>query len=138
MITIKQQPLNAELKKRIYEGFSQHSIAMTGYDEKGESIAFVAMDREIFAGAVVAEVFWGALHIKYVYIEEPFRGREIATRLMEQCFTYGRKNRCAFAFVETMSFQALEFYQKLGFELEFTRGGYSHSTSFHYLKKVLI
>jgi len=37
-----------------------------------------------------------------------------------------------------MSFQALEFYQKMGFELDFTRPGYAHGTSFHYLSKKLI
>lgn len=44
---------------------------------------------------------------------------------------------CPFAFVETMSFQALDFYRKMGFELEFTRSGYKHGTAFHYLRKLL-
>jgi len=54
---------------------------------------------------------------------------------MEHAFTFGRENKCPFAFVETMSFQAVEFYQKIGFQLEFTRSGYAHGTSFHYLRK---
>ena len=29
------------------------------------------------------------------------------------------------------------FYEKMGFELEFTRSGYKHNTSFHYLRKNL-
>lgn len=50
---------------------------------------------------------------------------------------YGRSNKCPFAFVATMSFQAREFYEKIGFTLEFTRSGYKHGTSFHYLRKEL-
>lgn len=39
--------------------------------------------------------------------------------------------------VETMSFQAPEFYQKMGFKIEFSRPGYAKNNCFHYLKKNL-
>ena len=138
MFDIRLQPLSKELKEKIYEAFSRHAIEMTGHDEKFDSVAFIANNQDgIFVGVVVVEIFWGALHVKYVYVEEEYRGRGIATNLMENAFKYGRNNQCSFAFVETMSFQALGFYQKMGFELEFSRSGYKHDTSFHYLRKNL-
>jgi ribosomal protein S18 acetylase RimI-like enzyme len=138
MIDVKQQALSDDLKKQIYEGFSRHAIETTGYNEKFEPVAFVAMDKQNFAGAVVVEKFWGALHVKYVYVNDAYRNRGLARKLMQQAFVYGLENNCPFAFVETMSFQALEFYKKMGFELEFTRNGYAHKTSFHYLRKDLL
>lgn len=137
MIEIKHQTLSNDLKKKIYEGFSRHAIATTGQDEKFDAVAFVANEKGIFSGAIVAELFWGALHIKYVYVEDKYRGHGVATQLMESALNYGRDHKCPFAFVETMSFQALRFYQKMGFTLEFTRSGYKHETSFHYLRKDL-
>ena len=138
MVCIQRQLLTPDLKKQIYDGFSRHAIAMTGYNEISEPEAFFALDGEGLAGAVVVEKFWGALHVKYVYVEDVYRGQGLATRLMEEAFAYGREQKCPFAFVETMSFQALGFYQKIGFQLEFTRSGYSHETSFHYLRKELL
>ena len=138
MIEIRKQPLTDTLKAVIYDGFRLHSIAMTGHDGKNDLIAFVAMDKQDFAGAVAVAVFWGALHIKYVYVTEKYRDQGLGTRLMEYAFLYGKKNQCPFAFLETMSFQALEFYERLGFSLEFTRTGFSHGTSFHYLRKDLL
>ena len=138
MIEVKQQFLTESLKKQIYEGFSRHAIEIIGYDEKFDPVAFIASNKEFFAGALVAELFWGALHIKYVYVEDQYRGQQVASRLMKEALNYGKANQCPFAFVETMSFQALGFYQKMGFELEFTRTGYKHGTSFHYLKKNLM
>lgn len=133
---IKLQPLTQELKQQIYDGLSRHAISMTGHDEKFEPAAFIASDENgSFAGAVVVEIFWGALHVKYVYVQEEYRGAGIATKLMKRALSYGQENQCPFAFVETMSFQALSFYQKMGFKLEFTRSGYKHETSFHYLSK---
>jgi ribosomal protein S18 acetylase RimI-like enzyme len=132
-LNIKEQILTEELKKQIYDGFSRHAIEMTGYDEKLDSIAFVAMDKDSFAGAIVVELFWGALHIKYLYVADSYRNQKIGARLLQRAVDYGLEHNYTFAFVETMSFQALEFYQKMGFKLDFTRSGYSHGTSFHYL-----
>jgi GNAT superfamily N-acetyltransferase len=136
-IDIKEQFLSEELKKKIYEGFSRHAIQMTGYDEKGDAVAFVAMDSSRLSGAIVVERFCSALHIKYLYVDDHYRNQGLGARLMQKVFGYGLKHNCPFSFVETMSFQALDFYQKMGFELEFTRSGYAHGTSFHYLSKKL-
>lgn len=138
MITFEQQPLTPELKKLINDGFSRYAMATVGHDEKNEPVAFLAMEGESVAGAVVVEIFWGALHVKNLFVEEGFRGHGLATQLMEQALAFGLENRCSFAFLETMSFQALGFYQKLGFELDFTREGFAHGTAMHYLKKVLL
>jgi len=135
MIEISQQPLTEEIRKQVYDGFSRHAIATIGVDEKIEPIAFVAMEDGVFAGTVVVALFWGALHVKHVYVEEKFRGQGLGTCLMNQAFQYGKEHECPFAFVETMSFQASGFYQKFGFTIELTRTGFSHGTSFHYMKK---
>lgn len=134
---IKQQPLTDDIKRQIYEGFSRHAISEIGHDEKFEPVAFLATKGIDFAGAIVVELFWGALHVKYIYIEANYRGQDLGTTLMKTALQYGHDQGCPFAFVETMSFQALDFYQKMGFQLELTRTGYAHGTSFHYLRKDL-
>lgn len=137
MIEIQPHAITPELKQRIQEGFAQHAQATIGYDEKLEPISFVATYEGEFAGAIVIALFWGALHLKYLYVEEAQRSLGIGTRLLQEACEYGRAHFCPFIFVETMSFQALDFYRKGGFQLEYTRPGYSHGTSFHYLRKDL-
>ncbi|HXF90448.1 MAG TPA: GNAT family N-acetyltransferase [Candidatus Nitrosotenuis sp.] len=136
-LTIHQTQLTEELKKHIFDGFRDHALLKTGIDGREAPVSFVAYNGIDFAGAVVVEVFWGQLHIKYVYVEEKFRGQEIATNLLSRALLFGKERGCQFAFVETMNFQALEFYQNLGFVLEFTRSGFAQGTSFHYLMKDL-
>lgn len=137
MIEITKASFNDDLKRQVYEGFRQHAIEEIGCDEKFDPVAFIARANGQFVGVVVGELFWGSLHIKYVYVDLQYRGQKIASTLMDHLLNYGRDNNCSFAFVETMNFQAPDFYQKLGFKLEFTRSGYSHGTSFHYLRKDL-
>lgn len=138
MIQFKQEAVTEALKKQIDEGFSRHSIAVTGFDERGTPVAFTVYDGELFIGGVIVAIFWGALHIKTLFLDEAYRGQGVGRGLMEHAFQYAKAHDLPFAFVETMSFQALEFYQKLGFELEFTRPGYAHGTSLHYLRKALV
>jgi len=132
---IIQQPLTTELKNRIYSGFKEHTIKVMGQDGFGDPIAFIAIENNDLIGAVVAQPFWGTLHIKYVWVKEAYRGKKIGTLLTQRACEYGRNLNYLFAFVETMSFQALEFYQKLGFTLEYTRSGYAEGLAFHYLRK---
>lgn len=127
-------PMTNALKDTIYEGFSRHALMMTGHDEKFESVAIVCNEGDLLAGALVYQQFWGAMHIKYLYVHESKRGRGIGTELVNRAVAIAREMDMPFAFVETMSFQALDFYRKVGFVLEYTRSGYAHNTSFHYLR----
>lgn len=135
---ITEEPLTNSLKAIIYDGFSRHSIAETGHDEKHSPICLVARENGEFQGAVTFEIFWGALHIKYAFIEDGNRGKRLGSRLLQQAENWGREHGCTFAFLETMNFQALDFYLKNGYKHEFTRNGFSHNSSFHYLRKELL
>ncbi|RYE05771.1 MAG: hypothetical protein EOP33_00685 [Rickettsiaceae bacterium] len=58
-------------------------------------------------------------------------------QLINSMLSFGKKEGLTFAFGETLNFQALEFYKKNGFKLEFTRNGFQADVSFHYLRKYL-
>lgn len=135
---INQNKLTEEVKKKIFKGFSQQALESTGIDGLSEEpISFEIYDETLLVGAIVVQPFWGQLHIKYLFVEKDYREQGIARMLMNHALEFGRKRECHFAFVETMSFQAPEFYKKMGFTIEFSRAGYAENTSFHYLKKPL-
>ncbi|OJU79981.1 MAG: GNAT family N-acetyltransferase [Chlamydia sp. 32-24] len=137
-LQIKQNTLSDEIKKKIFQGFSEQAIEATGINGLSEEpISFEVFDRSEFVGAIVVQMFWEQLHIKYLFVEKKYRGQGIATQLMNHALEFGKKRGCHFAFVETMSFQALEFYRRCGFVIDFSREGYAKNTAFHYLKKNL-
>lgn len=69
------------------------------------------------------------IHNKYA------RAHKICAHVKYVHYFFGKQRGCHFAFVETMSFQAPEFYRKMGFKIEFSRPGYAKNTIFHYLTK---
>jgi GNAT superfamily N-acetyltransferase len=135
--TIEETPCTTELTEKADTGLSQHGLEATGFNEPIVRTAFVAKDGKTFAGCVTANIIWKTLHIRFMFVEAPYRGQKLGTALLEKALEYGRANGCAVAFVDTLSFQARGFYQKLGFELEFTRTGLAHDVSLYYLKKDL-
>jgi ribosomal protein S18 acetylase RimI-like enzyme len=132
---IHQSTLTPGLTNKIFEEFSKAAIKATGIDGLSEkAIPFEIRKGENLIGCIVVQMFWGQLHIKYLFVQEQYRLQGIATKLMEHAFEFAKSRGCTFAFVETMNFQALGFYQKLGFKVELSRYGYDKDTSFHYLK----
>lgn len=135
---INQNKLEERIKKKIFDGFEKKAIKATGINGLSEEpISFEIFNEKEFVGAIVVQEFWGQLHIKYLFVEEDYRGQGIATQLMNHALEFGRQRKYSFAFVETMNFQAPDFYQKMGFTIEFSRPGYSKNTIFHYLRKNL-
>ena len=139
-ININLEPFTPDLKNQLYEGFRRNALARIGAHEIRDAIAFVARgDDGILVGTIVVEIFWGSLHIVYLFVEEANRGQGIGTRLLQQALEYGRGQHAAFAFLETMSYLNVSgFYEQMGFYLEFTRSGYTHNNSFHYMRKNLV
>lgn len=136
---LKQSILTSELKERVEKIFTEHAIESTGGNDLVEdSVVFEIHEKnEEFIGCIIVRRFWGQLHIKNLVVDKKYRGHGYGKKLIEIALEYGKKQGCNFAFVETMSFQAPEFYQKLGFKLELKRDGYSRETSFCYLRKDL-
>lgn len=135
---IRQTQVTKEIKNWVYKGFARHAVLSTGINGLAEDpIAFCIDHQDEPVGMIALQLFWEQLHIKYLFVEEPFRNQGMGRHLMEHALAYGKLKGCEFAFVETMSFQAPEFYTKMGFQIEFSRSGYAHHTTFHYLKKSL-
>jgi len=133
---IIKDTLTDPLKQIIYDGFRQHDIARTGASEIEKPVAFYIQDsQDQVISAIVARTFWGNLHIKYVWTHEEHRSNGYASKLMNEIFNFAKEKGHSFAFIETMNFQAPEFYKKFGFQVELIRKGYSRGASFYYMRK---
>lgn len=137
MIEINLAELREQDKKSIFAGSSKHAVAMSGLDPEITSIVYLAKEGEAIAGALMLELFWGALHIKHLYVSADFRGHSLGGKLIQKAKEVAKEKECPFIYVETMCPQMLQFYQKAGFNLEFTRGGFSRNASqYHLMYKI--
>lgn len=88
-------------------------------------------------GGLTGRTHWQCLDIAYLWVDERHRGRGFASRIMDAAESEAFSRGCRRAFLDTLSFQALNFYQKRGYT-EFGRlSGFSGKHDRHYLWKRL-
>lgn len=91
---------------------------------------------KILGGAVCA-TYWQVFSIEMLWVDESLRGMGIGRQLMLDAEAAARRHNCRFMHVDTMSFQARGFYEKLGFQLFGALTGYPNGMERYYLQKFL-
>lgn len=129
----KIENMSDEIQAKINDEFYKYQIETTGPIEY-KTVVFTARQNNELIGVLTAIIKWGQLHIKTLIVDSTYRKHGIGSQLMQQTFNYGRDNGCTIVYVETSSFQAPDFYKKIGFVVEFIRDGYKNGYSYYYLK----
>ena len=82
---------------------------------KSEPVTVVAKVGDELIGGIAGSVHLGWLSIDVTYIAEDHRGKGLGRELMLAIEEEGRRLGATRAYVETASFQAQGFYEKLGY-----------------------
>jgi GNAT superfamily N-acetyltransferase len=93
-------------------------------------------DAEIIMGGLAGETYCGWLCIRYLWVRDDLRSRGFGRELMARAETRAVERGCHSAWLDTFSFQARGFYEKLGYE-EFGTLDYPPNHKRHFMKKRL-
>jgi len=96
---------------------------------------FVREGAQIVAG-LAGETYCGWLFVKYLWVSEELRSKGVGRKLMGRAEALAIERGCHSAWLDTFSFQARGFYEKLGYE-EFGRLDYPPDHQRHFLRKRL-
>jgi GNAT superfamily N-acetyltransferase len=66
-------------------------------------------------GGLLGETYWGWLHVRILWLDEHARGRGYGSRLLAKAEEEAVRRGCYHAHLDTMSFQALPFYERHGY-----------------------
>ena len=73
-------------------------------------------NKNIIAG-ILGGTYWGWMHIDILWVDENFRKKGIGSRLLKAAEDEARKRGCHSVHVDTMSWQAPDFYKKHGYKI---------------------
>jgi GNAT superfamily N-acetyltransferase len=86
---------------------------------------------------LTGETFGNWLCIHYLFVEDHLRKDGLGSKLLEVAENEARNRGCKYAFVDTFSFQAPEFYIKHGYNEVFTLNDYPYAGKrFYYTKEL--
>jgi GNAT superfamily N-acetyltransferase len=117
-VTIVFDPYAGPAHREIVDNIvSFHNIAVTGQAEWYPVAFFLKDKRGEVLGGVLGGIWAAGLHIGTLGVTAPMRGSGYGKQLMEQAELYAVERGCTMAFLETFSFQARPFYEKLGYRV---------------------
>jgi GNAT superfamily N-acetyltransferase len=108
-----QHPAAAQLTLGLMQFNERHGRA---YDFVPLRLAQLDAASNIYSGLLGA-TGWGWLSVDVLFVPPALRGSGLGRALMLEAMAVAKARGCSGAMLDTFSFQALGFYQKLGFEV---------------------
>lgn len=98
---------------------------------------FIRDENGAIVGGCGGNDLYGGLYIDQLWVNESLRGKGYGTQLLQRVEALAKDKHCNFITVNTFDWEALDFYKKLGFYVEFERKGFDKNSVFYFLRKDL-
>jgi GNAT superfamily N-acetyltransferase len=107
----------ADVRDIVQALVDNYNIAITGQAEWYPVAFFLKDENGEVLGGLLGDVWAAWLHIRTLAVAAPARGHGFAREMMHRAELYAIDRGCTDAFLDTFSFQARPFYEKLGYRV---------------------
>ncbi|MGD9152279.1 MAG: GNAT family N-acetyltransferase [Gammaproteobacteria bacterium] len=96
----------------------EYNISQVGMYGKREPVFFGYYDDEnnLIAG-LYGYLVWGMLYLDLLWVSENYRNKKLGKNLMYKAEEFAKEKEALYIRVNTATFQALDFYEKCGYEI---------------------
>jgi len=131
-------PLPPEpLTRFVTESLASFNVAATGLSAWYPVGFFLKSRRGEWLGGLLGNIWGGWLHVTHLWVASAERRHGNGTRLLQAAENYAIERGCLAATLETHSYEARPFYEKLGYDVFATLENYPPGHSKFYLRKQL-
>src|SRR5690349_10532337 len=113
-LIIEDNPSEADIAF-VEARLDEFNIATTGYNDYRPLAVFVRDGAGAMVAGLTGFTWGGTLRIGYLWVRDDLRGQGHGARMMRAAEAEARARGCRQATLDTHSFQALDFYLKLGY-----------------------
>jgi GNAT superfamily N-acetyltransferase len=100
---------------RIIQGLERFNRQYAPEDQYNRLVITMRDTHHEIMGGLVGGTYWGWLNVDYLWVSEDARGMGFGTRILHMAEEEARRRGCHSVHLDTLSFQALPFYQKHGY-----------------------
>jgi GNAT superfamily N-acetyltransferase len=130
----RDEALRAHIRSVLREHNTRHAVS--GPSPQPICISIVDVQERI-VGGLIATTYWNWLSIDLLAVAENVRGRGLGTQLVICAEAEARRRGCTFARTSTYAFQALRFYERLGYHIVGQLDDYPIGATLFWLRKTL-
>ena len=121
----------------LFEGITDEAVLKKKMDRITPFGIFIKDSQGVVLGGVNGFSCYGCLYVDMLWLKDELRKKGLGKKLMIEAEKIGRERRCTFSTVDTMDWEALSFYEKLGYSVEFVRKGFEKESKMYMLRKEL-
>jgi GNAT superfamily N-acetyltransferase len=135
-LAMTDQPARADadfLEERLYE----YNIQRTGHADGQELGIFLRDSNGEIMGGLYGWTWGGWLEVNKVWLREDLRGQRHGTALLHTAEQEALRRGCSHVYLDSYSFQAPNFYKKLGYQEFGVLPGFPRGFARHFLWKAL-
>ena len=136
MPSISVERTIGKTKKAVFGGLIQYNTEKMGR-QKYKRLAVSLREKNAIVGGIVGEVWTAVLFIQFFWLERGLRGKGFGAKLIKAIEDEARRFGATHAYVDTMSFQAPEFYRTSGYKEFGSIEGYPGGVTRHWFTKTL-
>lgn len=126
---------NQELINTLIQGVREHRNKAYS-KENGIPLIVTVKDKSgKLVGGISGVTIYKNFLINVLWVDINQRGKGLGKELMQRAEQFVKDRECLVAQVDTLSFQAPEFYQKLGFKIKGIISGFEGSPERYFLLK---
>jgi len=126
-----------DVRQFVVNGVDNFNIAATGLPAYFPVNVLLRGEDGDVLGGLLGQLWGGWLQIVYLWVAEPYRGQGFGAQLMQTAEIYARRRGAIGATLETHSFQARPFYERLGYTVFGTLEDYPPGHAKHFMSKRL-
>jgi ribosomal protein S18 acetylase RimI-like enzyme len=116
---------------------NDYNMAQTGYYDFQWLAIFVHDSEQAIIAGITGFTWGGSCKINALWVQPNLRGQGVGKRLLETAEQEARARGCHVVVLESHSFQAPDFYQKLGYTVAGVRPDYPYGHADYFLYKRL-
>jgi GNAT superfamily N-acetyltransferase len=107
-------------------------------EDNGKNLCFVVKNPDgQIVGGVIGATYWDWLYINLMWIQEDLRDQGYGKQLLGLAEEKARQRGAKHAYLDTFSFQAPDFYKKLGYEVFGELQNFPQGHQRYFMKKQL-
>lgn len=129
---------NTENKKVIVNGMVAYHASKGHPRKKRDFFTVLIKDKnKKILGGIIVSFLWNGMEIETLWVDESLRDKGYGRKLMEMVEEEAVKRGCTIAYTNTFTWQAPEFYTKLGYKLYGKLDDFPPGNSLSYFYKQL-
>lgn len=136
-ISIDGEP-NTEDKNIISNGLLAHHASSGHTKIKNQCSILIKDSKNTTLGGIILSFLYNGMKIDSLWVDASIRGQEFGKKLICEAEKEGIKRNCTFVYTDTFSWQAPDFYKKLGYEEYGKLDEFPEGNALTYFRKKLL